>query len=596
MAKRRATQSDRSSQKKKRGEVEDAPTAQLTHDRCARVEDVEDEGEVLNTRVGLEDEIIDIDAPSGSSSRSTAKTPEEQLCEAQEDWTSPAYAFYKPDVTIQVDEKMHAHAYIFHCVNRGCKMKIARWTDKGDKSSMGNLRKHIRKCWGEEALAAADMMKTADDARPAVEKFARSGSITASFERKGKGKITYSVRQHTRTESRAEIVRWVSESLRPFAIVEDHGFQNLMKTGRPEYWIPSRWTVAQDVHKVFVRCRTRVARMLQEFDGELNFATDAWMSPNNKALVAFTVHLHHQGVLLRMMLDVIEIADSHNGVNLAAVFAKMVDDFNIAIKLLGVTADNASSNDTMIDELAELLEGFQGQANRSRCFDHVVNLVAKSLLRQFDLPKGKADDVLDDAERALLELAKDLNMDVPKGDDEEEDRADNIEGLEDERDGLSPEEIQELEESVQPVKLVLVKTGIQLQKIACTIICSSTKLLPIWLKIVATFKMAENKMPRDVATRWNSTFKMLVFALEYRKPIDSICEDRSTELHKFEMSNEEWTIAEQLRDILRLSHRMSLSLIPRHLPLLADLQRRDIVFLALDPFATYGHPGDGHNR
>ncbi|KAL6307931.1 hypothetical protein BKA93DRAFT_714467, partial [Sparassis latifolia] len=228
----------------------------------------------------------------------------------QEDWTSPAYTFYKPDVTIQVDEKMHAHAYIFHCMNRGCKMKIAWWMDKGDKSSMGNLRKHIRKCWGEEALATADMMKTADDARPAVEKFAQSGSITASFERKGKGKITYSVRQHTRTESR----------LHPFAIVEDHGFQNLMKTGRPEYWIPLRWTVARDVHKVFARCRTWVARMLQEFDGELNFATDAWTSPNNKALVAFTVHLHHQGVPLQMVLDVIEIADSHNGVNLAAAF------------------------------------------------------------------------------------------------------------------------------------------------------------------------------------------------------------------------------------------------------------------------------------
>ena len=38
---------------------------------------------------------------------------------------------------------------------------------------------------------------------------------------------------------RAEIVCWVSESLQLFSIVEDRGFQSLMKTGRPAYYIPS---------------------------------------------------------------------------------------------------------------------------------------------------------------------------------------------------------------------------------------------------------------------------------------------------------------------------------------------------------------------
>jgi hypothetical protein len=43
----------------------------------------------------------------------------------------------------------------------------------------------------------------------------------AAFERKGKGKVTFSHRQHTKTESRAEIVRWVTESKWPFNIVSD---------------------------------------------------------------------------------------------------------------------------------------------------------------------------------------------------------------------------------------------------------------------------------------------------------------------------------------------------------------------------------------
>ena len=62
---------------------------------------------------------------------------------------------------------------------------------------------------------------------------------------------------------RAEIVRWVAESKRPFKIVKDRGFQSLMKTGRPEYHIPSPQTVSRDVKKVFARVRKRIASMLQ---------------------------------------------------------------------------------------------------------------------------------------------------------------------------------------------------------------------------------------------------------------------------------------------------------------------------------------------
>jgi hypothetical protein len=61
----------------------------------------------------------------------------------------------------------------------------------------------------------------------------------------------------------AEIVRWVAESKRPFQIVNDHGFQSLMKTGRPGYHIPSAETVSRDTKRVFVQVRKCIAKMLQ---------------------------------------------------------------------------------------------------------------------------------------------------------------------------------------------------------------------------------------------------------------------------------------------------------------------------------------------
>src|SRR6202035_2562770 len=94
-----------------------------------------------------------------------------------------------------------------------------------------------------------------------------------------------------------------------------------MKTGRPEYYIPSPTTVSRDVKKVFINVRKRLAKMLQEHDGDLNFATDAWTSPKHKAFVAATVHFENNGTPMRMLLDLVEVATSHSGVNLAAAFA-----------------------------------------------------------------------------------------------------------------------------------------------------------------------------------------------------------------------------------------------------------------------------------
>jgi hypothetical protein len=49
------------------------------------------------------------------------------------------------------------------------------------------------------------------------------------------------------------MVRWIAESKQPFQIVNDRGFQSLMKTGRPGYRIPSAETISRDVKTVFTR-------------------------------------------------------------------------------------------------------------------------------------------------------------------------------------------------------------------------------------------------------------------------------------------------------------------------------------------------------
>lgn len=57
-------------------------------------------------------------------------------------------------------------------------------------------------------------------------------------------------------------------------------------------------------------------------------------------------------------------------------------------------------------------------------------------------------------------------------------------------------------------------------------------------------------LPRDVVTRWNSTYDMLSFAITYRAAIDAMTADKSLKLRKFELDEEEWAIAEELVAVL----------------------------------------------
>jgi hypothetical protein len=123
----------------------------------------------------------------------------------------------------------------------------------------------------------------------------------------------------------------------------------------------------------------------------------------------------------------------------------------------------------MITELSDLLDDFPGETNRTRCFTHILNLVAKSIIKQFDVPKARADEVLDDAANELAALAVDLDLEerlsreeqLFEGGDEDGDAGDDddFDGWTDVRAELPVNEREVLDKSLQPVRLVLVKAS-----------------------------------------------------------------------------------------------------------------------------------------
>ena len=77
-----------------------------------------------------------------------------------------------------------------------------------------------------------------------------------------------------------------------------------------------------------------------------------------------------------------------------------------------------------------------------------------------------------------------------------------------------------------------------------------------------THNFHPNKMPRDVATRWNSTYELLNFALEHIEAVKTVTGDKANGLRRCELDErkegeplekDEWLLLEQLRNVLKVS-------------------------------------------
>jgi hypothetical protein len=119
---------------------------------------------------------------------------------------------------------------------------------------------------------------------------------------------------------------------------------------------------------------------------------------NHKAYVALTVHLEHKGkpVFVGVLKEF--------KINHKVIMVLLCCFWELIIpQMLLVTCNNASCNDTMVSEINERVEEFL-EVNHIWCFMHIVILVAKSLLKQFDTKKAGSDGNADPTDAELTKL------------------------------------------------------------------------------------------------------------------------------------------------------------------------------------------------
>lgn len=75
----------------------------------------------------------------------------------------------------------------------------------------------------------------------------------------------------------------------------------------------------------------------------------------------------------------------------------------------------------MTTKLAQVLPTFKGEPSRVRCFLHIVNLIAKAIIHQFDSPRGRQEAEEDEVEDEEFESDSTSADEIDDDDDDDDD-------------------------------------------------------------------------------------------------------------------------------------------------------------------------------
>ena len=113
----------------------------------------------------------------------------------------------------------------------------------------------------------------------------------------------------------------------------------------------------------------------------------------------------------------------------------------------------------MVESLAQIMLDFAGETNRVRCLAHIVNLVIKIILRQFDVSKrNKRTNIPSDSDVPNLENVSEPEINEAEVDeiirvlDKEEKEMDDADEADDEENGTIMRDVEMIEETMEEVK------------------------------------------------------------------------------------------------------------------------------------------------
>lgn len=174
----------------------------------------------------------------------------------------------------------------------------------------------------------------------------------------------------------------------PFRFVKRDRFREMKSMAQPRFQVPSRITMTRDCFKIFVEEKEKLKNFFVKFSHRVCPTTDTWTSCQNLNYMCLTTHFIDEDLKLnKKILNFCSIL-SHKGLTIGKIVESCLLQWKIS-KILTITFDNASSNDTGLNYLKQRLEHWNsnvlnGDYLHMRCYAHILSLTIKKGLKDMD--------------------------------------------------------------------------------------------------------------------------------------------------------------------------------------------------------------------
>jgi len=313
-----------------------------------------------------------------------------------------------------------------------------------------------------------------------------------------------------------KLLKWIIKTDLPFSIVDNEHFTDILEYLKKDVSVNSRRTIMRRLEELYSQRKGELIARLNQFNSKYSITCDVWTSKNQLSFFGFTIHyIDDDWKMQDGLIAFKHLEGEHDGPSLASAMISVLEDLQIADRLLGVTADNASNNITMMACLEKYYTahypaaGFSVTWNQVECMAHVINLAAQQILKNFKQPVDS--DTYEpecDSNDAVVTAVSRLSFLVRKI-------------------RRSPK--------LRFVEFRSFVTDRRLMKKVC-----DEKKGPFLVPII------------DVKTRWNSTYDMLLRAVSLKETIsDTIYAHKDNALIKLLLTDSDWDCIDSLLIILQ---------------------------------------------
>ncbi|KAK5637091.1 hypothetical protein RRF57_012803 [Xylaria bambusicola] len=187
------------------------------------------------------------------------------------------------------------------------------------------------------------------------------------------------------------LVKWIIDANLPFSTRLFNAFCYLNPSVAIRDAVLRRTKLKELVVAEYYKHREVVVDVLQMAPSQVHIAFDGWRSPNQRNLYSIAAFFRDQQTSRpkKIILNVPKITGRHFGTTIASYVVDSIDAYQVGSKLGYFTLDNASNNNTAMDEIGTHF-GFNRRQRRCRCFSHCLNISAKALLFGKDVEAFKA--------------------------------------------------------------------------------------------------------------------------------------------------------------------------------------------------------------